>query len=71
MHIVLSKQLLRSGTSIGANVKEAVRGQSKTDFIAKMCAILNTGLNFCMKLIILTTNNMKVFTKTVKNCLKF
>ena len=33
---VLSKQLLRSGTSIGANVKEATRGQSKADFYAKM-----------------------------------
>ena len=32
----LSDQLLRSGTSIGANVKEAVRGQSKADFGAKM-----------------------------------
>ena len=33
---ILSKQLLRSGTSIGANVKEALRGQSKADFTAKM-----------------------------------
>lgn len=33
---VLSKQLLRSGTSIGANVKEALNGQSKADFIAKL-----------------------------------
>ena len=33
---VLSKQLLRSGTSIGANVKEALKGQSKADFISKM-----------------------------------
>ena len=33
---VLSKQLLRSGTSIGANVSEAQRGQSKADFLAKM-----------------------------------
>ncbi len=33
---ILSKQLLRSGTSIGANVKEAIRGQSKADFIHKM-----------------------------------
>jgi four helix bundle protein len=32
---VLSKQLLRSGTSIGANVSEAQRGQSKPDFYAK------------------------------------
>lgn len=37
---ILSKQLLRSGTSIGANVKEAVRGQSKADFHAKMCIAL-------------------------------
>lgn len=33
---ILSKQLLRSGTSIGANVSEAERGQSKADFTAKM-----------------------------------
>ena len=33
---VLSKQMLRSGTSIGANIKEAIRGQSKADFYAKM-----------------------------------
>ena len=33
---ILSKQLLRSGTSIGANVREALRGQSKPDFYAKM-----------------------------------
>ncbi len=33
---VLSKQLLRSGTSIGANVSEAVQGQSRNDFLAKM-----------------------------------
>jgi len=33
---VLSKQLLRSGTSIGANVEEALAGISKKDFIAKM-----------------------------------
>ena|SRR5688572_5386000 len=33
---VLSKQFLRSGTSIGANAEEAVGGQSKPDFIAKM-----------------------------------
>ena len=33
---VLSKQLLRCGTSIGANVEEANAGQSKRDFIAKM-----------------------------------
>jgi four helix bundle protein len=33
---VMSKQLLKAGTSIGANVEEANAGQSKKDFIAKM-----------------------------------
>ena len=33
---VLSKQLIRAGTSIGANINEAQAGQSKADFIAKM-----------------------------------
>ena len=33
---VLSKQLLRAGTSIGANVNEAQAGISKKDFVAKM-----------------------------------
>jgi four helix bundle protein len=34
---VLSRQLLRSGTSIGANVEEAGGGQTRKDFYAKMC----------------------------------
>ena len=33
---VLSKQLLRSGTSIGANTEEAIGGQSDKDFFAKL-----------------------------------
>ena len=33
---VMSKQVLRSGTSIGANVKEAMHAQSRKDFISKM-----------------------------------
>ena len=33
---VLSKQMLRSGTSIGANIKEAMHAQSRKDFISKM-----------------------------------
>ncbi len=37
---VLSKQILRSGTSIGANVKEAEFGQSNSDFIHKMSIAL-------------------------------
>jgi len=33
---VLSKQLLRCGTSIGANVREALQAQSKKDFLSKI-----------------------------------
>jgi len=35
-HFEISCQLLRSGTSIGANVEEALAGQSRKDFFAKM-----------------------------------
>lgn len=33
---VLSRQLLKSGTSIGANIEEAIAAQSRKDFISKM-----------------------------------
>jgi four helix bundle protein len=33
---VLSKQLLRSATSVGANIEEALAGQSRKDFLSKM-----------------------------------
>lgn len=33
---IISKQVVRSGTSIGANVEEAAAGQSRKDFISKM-----------------------------------
>lgn len=37
---ILSKQLLRSGTSIGANVNEAISAQSKRDFVHKLSIAL-------------------------------
>ena len=37
---VMTKQLLRSGTSIGANVEEAISAQSRKDFISKMSIAL-------------------------------
>ena len=37
---ILSRQLLRSGTSIGANIAEAEQAQSKADFISKMSIAL-------------------------------
>ena len=49
---VLSKQILRSGTSIGANVEEAIAAQSKKDFISKLSIAnkearkTNTGCDF-------------------------
>lgn len=33
---ILSKQVLRSGTSVGANIREGIRGQSKPDFYSKL-----------------------------------
>ena len=33
---VMSKQILRSGTSIGANIREAEQAQSRADFINKL-----------------------------------
>ena len=40
MELVLSRQILRSGTSIGALVREAEFGQSKADFVHKMSIAL-------------------------------
>ncbi|MBQ7109392.1 MAG: four helix bundle protein [Clostridia bacterium] len=50
---ILSKQLLRSGTSIGANVSEAERAQSKADFISKMSIALKEAneTNYWLKLL--------------------
>ena len=36
-HYEIAGQLLRSGTSIGANVEEALAGSSRKDFFARMC----------------------------------
>ena len=52
----MSKQLLRSGTSIGANVSEAERAQSKADFISKMSIALKEAneTNYWLKLLYIT-----------------
>jgi four helix bundle protein len=39
----IAKQLIRCGTSIGANAEEAQEGQSKADYIAKMCVSSKEG----------------------------
>lgn len=40
---VLSKQILRSGTAIGALYREAEHAESKPDFIHKLCVMLTKG----------------------------
>jgi four helix bundle protein len=40
---VISRQVLRSGTSIGANIREAIQAESKADFIHKMAIALKEG----------------------------
>jgi four helix bundle protein len=44
---VISKQIMRSGTSIGANVREATRAQSTPDFISKMNIALKEAEETC------------------------
>ena len=44
---IISKQLLRSGTSIRANCREASRAQTKADFIAKMSISLKEADETC------------------------
>ena len=50
---VLSKQLLRSGTSVGANIAEAEQAQSKADFISKMNIALKEAVetNYWLRLL--------------------
>ncbi len=61
----MSKQLLRSGTSIGANVAEAQQAQSKADFISKISIALKetTETKYWLKLLnasdFLTENETK------------
>jgi four helix bundle protein len=53
---IISKQIVRSGTSIGANINEANYGQSKADFISKMhIALKETAeTEYWLKLLILS-----------------
>ncbi len=57
----LSKQLIRSGTSIGANVCEAQSAESKADFIHKMSIAQKEAreTNYWLKLLIATQENIE------------
>jgi four helix bundle protein len=50
---ILSKQVLRSGTSVGANIEEAGQGQSKADFIHKLSISLKEAVetNYWLRLL--------------------
>ncbi len=65
----LSKQLLRSGTSIGANVSEAQQAQSRADFIAKLSIALKEAVetSYWLRLLQATDylNNMEF--KSIQN----
>jgi len=68
---ILSKQLLRSGTSIGANVKEAIRAQSKPDFHAKIYIALKEAseTEYWLELLYETDYiNKKEFESINKDC---
>ena len=68
---VLSKQLLRSGTSIGALIKEAEHAQSRADFINKMSVALKEANETEYWLMLLHDSEYldeKVFSSIVEDC---
>ena len=70
---VISKQIVRSGTSIGANINEANYGQSKADFISKMhIALKETAeTEYWLKLLIMSEYITEDMGKSLLNdCLE-
>ncbi len=68
---VLSKQILRSGTSIGANVAEAQQAQSKPDFISKLNIALKEAAETDYWLRLLCETNYltkEQFTSIIADC---
>ena len=70
---IISKQIVRSGTSIGANINEANYGQSKADFISKMhIALKETAeTEYWLKLLIMSEYITEDMGKSLLNdCLE-
>jgi len=68
---VLTKQLLRSGTSIGANIAEAQQAQSKPDFVHKMNVALKEAYetNYWLHLLHATQYlNTKEYGSIIADC---
>ncbi len=69
---VLSKQILRCGTSIGANVNESIHAQSRADFISKMNIALKEAdeTEYWLKLLwkseVITEDEYQSLSKDVK-----
>ncbi len=69
----IARQLLRSGTSIGANVAEAQQAQSQADFLTKMNIALKetTETKFWLRLLIATNKLSKEETETIiQDCIE-
>ena len=67
----LAKQLLKSGTSIGANICEAQQAQSRADFISKLSIALKEAVetNYWLRLLHATDYlNEKEFSSLIENC---
>ena len=68
---ILSKQLLRSGTSIGANISEAQQAQSRADFTSKLNIALKeaTETEYWLRLLAATDYlNDSEFNSIVQDC---
>lgn len=63
----LCGQLLNAGTSVGANLEEAVAGQSRADFVHKSAIALKEAResNYWLRLIIATTDLDEVFARGI------
>ena len=70
---IISKQIVRSGTSVGANINEANYGQSKADFISKMhIALKETAeTEYWIKLLFMSEYiDEKMYTSLLNDCLE-
>ena len=70
---VISRQIVRSGTSIGANINEANYGQSRSDFIAKLhIALKETAeTEYWLRLLVLSEYlDQATGDSMVKDCLE-
>ncbi|MDR1585089.1 MAG: four helix bundle protein [Prevotellaceae bacterium] len=54
---VMSKQILRCGTSVGTNIEEAIGGQSDKDFLAKLTVSYKEAREICFWLRLLKATN--------------